>query len=227
MFTIKICGVTNVDDARAVVAAGADAIGLNFYADSPRFLPLERAQHVAASLPRKIVRVGVFVNAPAEVICGAFDMLGLDLIQLHGDESPEFLGELGERPVMRAFRMGAEGLCPAAEYLARCRELGTLPAMVLVDAHRSGQYGGTGVVADWNTLTRERELLGGIPLVLAGGLNAENVGEAIGRVYPTAVDTASGVEISPGRKDADAVIRFVAAARRAFDDINREDSAKL
>jgi phosphoribosylanthranilate isomerase len=227
MFTIKICGVTTVDDARAVAAAGADAIGINFYADSPRFVPLEQAQHVAASIPRKVVRVGVFVNAPAEAICGAYDALGLHLIQLHGGEPPEFLRELGDRPVLRAFRVGAEGLRPLAEYLAQCRELGTPPAMVLVDAHRPGQYGGTGMTADWDLLTRERGLLDGIPLVLAGGLNADNVADAIQQVYPTAVDAASGVESAPGRKDVDAVSRFVAAARRAFDAWAREDSAKL
>jgi phosphoribosylanthranilate isomerase len=227
MFTIKICGVTTADDARAVAAAGADAIGLNFYAHSPLFLPLENAQHVAASIPRKVVRVGVFVNAPAETICGAYDALGLDLIQLHGDEPPEFLGELGDRPVMRAFRIGDEGLQPAAEYLARCRELGTPPAMVLVDAHRSGQYGGTGMTADWEMLVRERGLLDGIRLVLAGGLTAGNVADAIRCVRPTAVDTASGVESAPGRKDVGAVSRFVAAARGAFDAWEREDSASL
>jgi phosphoribosylanthranilate isomerase len=216
MFAIKICGVTSVDDARAVAAAGADAIGLNFYAGSPRFLPLERAQHVAANIPANVLRVGLFVDAPAETICGAYDALGLDLIQLHGDEPPEFLAELGDRPVMRAFRVGAEGLRPVADYLGRCRELGTVPAMVLVDAFVADQRGGTGKTADWDALVAERHLLGDAKLVLAGGLTPDNVADAIRRVRPDAVDTASGVESSPGQKDHDAVRRFVAAARQAF-----------
>lgn len=223
MFTIKICGVTTVEDALAVAAAGADAIGINFYAHSPRFVPLERAQHVAAVIPRGVVRVGLFVNAPAEAICGAFDALGLDLIQLHGDEPPEFLAELGARPVMRAFRVGGEGLKPVAAYLDRCRALGTPPAMALVDAHRAGQYGGTGQIADWDALANERAMLGDVPLVLAGGLTPENVATAIYRVRPAAVDTATGVETEPGRKNPEAVGRFIAAARAAFAKVGQDD----
>jgi phosphoribosylanthranilate isomerase len=216
MFQIKICGVTTIDDAKAVAAAGADAIGLNFYAGSSRFLPLEQAQHVAAIIPPKVLKVGVFVNAPAEAICGAYDALGLDLIQLHGDEPPEFLAELGDRPVMRAFRVGPEGLQGVAAYLARCRELGTPPALVLVDAFVADQRGGTGKTADWDKLVAERHLLGDTPLVLAGGLTPDNVAEAIRRVHPAAVDTASGVESSLGKKDLAAVRRFVEAATQAF-----------
>jgi phosphoribosylanthranilate isomerase len=223
MFTVKICGITTVDDARAVAAAGADAIGLNFCGDSPRFLPLERAQHVAAVIPHGVAKVGVFVNAPAEAICGAFDALGLDLIQLHGDEPPEFLAELGRRPVMRAFRVAADGFVPVAAYLKRCRELGTEPALVLIDAHHPGIFGGTGKTIDWNAPNMDRTLLGDYPLVLAGGLTPENVVAAIYRVRPAAVDTASGVEIKPGQKDHEAVRRFASAARKAFDEISRDD----
>jgi phosphoribosylanthranilate isomerase len=222
MFTIKICGVTTVDDALAVAAAGADAIGLNFYAGSPRFLPLERAQHVAANIPAKVLRVGLFVDAPAEVICGSYDALGLDLIQLHGDEPPEFLAELGDRPVMRAFRVGSDGLQPVVDYLARCRELGASPAMVLVDAFVAGERGGTGKTADWDALVAERHLLGDVKLVLAGGLTPDNVADAIRRVRPDAVDTASGVESKPGVKDHDAVRRFVAAASAAFRELTND-----
>lgn len=223
MFTIKICGITTVDDARAAAAAGADAVGLNFYGESPRFLPLEQAQHVAAVVPKGVLKVGLFVNAPAEAICGAYDALGLGLIQLHGDEPPEFLAELGRRPVMRAFRVGADGLPPIAEYLRRCGELGTPPAMVLLDAHRAGQFGGTGTPADWDHIADERSLLGDVPLALAGGLTADNVAAAIFRVRPSAVDTASGVETRPGHKDAAAMQRFVAAARAAFEQLDRDD----
>jgi phosphoribosylanthranilate isomerase len=186
-------------------------------------LPLERAQHVAAIVPKGVLKVGLFVNAPAEAICGAYDALGLGLIQLHGDEPPEFLTELGMRPVMRAFRVGNDGLKPVADYLERCRVLGAPPALVLLDAHRDGQYGGTGTKADWDRIANERELLGDVPLVLAGGLTPDNVAQAIYRVRPAAVDTASGVETSPGNKDGDAVRRFVAAARDAFEQLGRDD----
>jgi phosphoribosylanthranilate isomerase len=223
MFTIKICGVTTVDDARAAAVAGADAIGLNFYAVSPRFLPLEQAQHVAAVIPKGVLKVGVFVNAPAEVICGAYDALGLGLIQLHGDEPPEFLGELGERPIMRAFRVGKDGLVRAAAYLARCTHLGTVPAIVLIDALHDDKFGGAGHTVDWDAVIRDREILGEYPLVLAGGLTSDNVAEAIYRVRPDAVDTASGLETSPGRKDDESMRRFVAAARGAFEEASRDD----
>src|SRR5688500_16570390 len=119
-FQIKICGLTRVEDVRAAAAAGADAIGLNFYAGSPRFVEPPQAQHLIAAAPRGMVNVGVFVNADVETICGICDALGLVLIQLHGDEPPEFLTELGNRPVMRAFRVDDRGLSPVADYLAEC-----------------------------------------------------------------------------------------------------------
>jgi phosphoribosylanthranilate isomerase len=220
MFTIKICGITNVEDARMVVESGADAVGINFYAGSPRFVPIERAMHVAAVVPKRVVKVGLFVNANVETISAACDGLGLDLVQLHGDEPPEFVAALGRRPVMRAFRVGEDGLTPVAEYLKRCRELRCVPRMVLLDAFRAGHYGGTGNVADWDRIRRERALLGEMPLVLAGGLTPDNVAAAIEAVRPAAVDAASGVESSPGHQDAGLVRRFVEAARAAFDAIN-------
>ncbi|MEX0641511.1 MAG: phosphoribosylanthranilate isomerase, partial [Pirellulales bacterium] len=142
MFTIKICGITSAADARLAVDAGADAIGINFYAASPRFVPPEQALHIAAAATG-VVRVGVFVNADAETVCGVFDGVSLDAIQLHGDEPPEFLTQLGRRPVMRAFLVGADGLRLVREYLNECRALGVLPRAVLLDAHVPGEFGGT------------------------------------------------------------------------------------
>jgi phosphoribosylanthranilate isomerase len=216
MFRVKICGITNVADAQAAVEAGADALGLNFYPRSPRFLAPEKAAEIVAAVGRRAVKVGVFVNADAREICETFDRLGLDLIQLHGDEPPEMLPELGERPVVRAVRLGPEGLRPVEEYLARCRALGVVPQAVLVDALVEGLYGGSGKTADWAALGRYPT--GGTlpPLVLAGGLTPENVAEAIRAVRPAAVDTASGVESSPGRKDPARVAAFVRAAREAL-----------
>lgn len=218
MFRIKICGVTRADDALWAVGAGADALGLNFYARSPRYVWPDDARRVVSVLPAGVVKVGLFVNAPPEEVCRTFDLLGLDLVQLHGDEPPEFLKRLGARPVMRAFRLGPEGLRPVAAYLDECRALDCLPRLVLLDAYRPGEYGGTGQTCDWATTAQYRVLPGGPPLVLAGGLTPANVAEAIRAVQPAAVDTATGVESSPGRKDPTLVAAFIRAARGALGD---------
>ena len=223
MFRIKICGITNVDDARAVVEAGADALGLNFYPKSPRYVERDQARAIVDALPKDVVKVGLFVNADADDVRRTFDDLGLDLIQLHGDEPPSFLGQLGDRPVMRAFRLDRRGLEPVGEYLEDCRRLGCPPRLVLVDAHVKGLYGGSGKTADWHALKDYPLDILFPPLVLAGGLVPGNVAEAIRTARPTAVDTASGVESSPGRKDRALVEAFVAEARAAFDEIGSSD----
>jgi len=219
VFRVKICGITNVDDALASARAGADALGLNFYPKSPRHITPEQARAIVEVLPRNVVKVGLFVNAPVDEVRDTFDRLGLNLIQLHGDEPPESLAELGDRPVMRAFRLGSEGLPPVTEYLRHCRRLGCLPRLVLIDAHVKGAYGGTGQVADWPTVKRYPVDKDDPPLVLAGGLSPSNVAEAIRAVSPAAVDTASGVESAPGKKDPAAVEAFVRAARAALAEV--------
>lgn len=222
MFRIKICGITNVDDALTAARAGADAVGLNFYPKSRRGIDAETAGRIVASLPHGISKVGLFVNADVDDVIRRFDGLGLDLIQLHGDEPPGYLAQLGGRPVMRAFRPGPDGLEPLRRYLADCRRLGCTPRMVLIDALVPGRYGGTGQVADWQLLTAYHEAAGthpSPPLVLAGGLTPGNVAEAVATVRPAAVDAASGVESSPGRKDPAAVEAFVRAARTAFESL--------
>jgi phosphoribosylanthranilate isomerase len=216
MFRIKICGITQVDDARAAARAGADAIGLNFYPESPRSVEPEAARRIVDAVPPGLVKVGLFVNASDEQVCRAYDQLSLDLVQLHGDEPPEFLPRLGERPVMRAFRVGPEGLGLVEDYLEQCRRLGCVPELVLIESRTKGRYGGTGRVADWSTVARYPRCDWHPRLVLAGGLTPENVAEAIGAVRPAAVDTASGVESSPGRKDERRVARFVRQAEEAF-----------
>ena len=213
---IKICGITNADDAAAVAAAGADAIGLNFYPKSPRHLEPEQVPPILEAVPPGVVKVGLFVNAPVEFVCQTFDQLELDLVQLHGDEPPEYLATLGDRPVIKAFRPGPEGLGPIQDYLRRCEAEGCRPRLVLIDACRPGHYGGTGQVADWSALAEYAPSPTFPPMVLAGGLTPENVAEAIRTVRPAAVDTASGVESSPGRKDPARVAAFVRAAREAF-----------
>ena len=218
MFRIKICGITTPDDARAVVQAGADAVGLNFFPGSPRFVTPTAAHQIVDTLPDTVVKVGLFVNAAVEHIREVYEVLGLDLIQLHGDEPPELIAELGQRPVMRAFRIGPEGLRPVTEYLHRCRWCECMPQLVLFDAHVPGQYGGTGATAEWAALRRYPAEVDFPPFVLAGGLTPQNVADAITAIHPSAVDTASGVETSPGRKDPAAIKAFVRAAIAAFDD---------
>jgi phosphoribosylanthranilate isomerase len=216
---VKICGITTVDDGRATAAAGANAIGLNFYPKSPRFVSWERATAIAKVLPRPVIKVGLFVDCPVSEVLQACSVVSLDLVQLHGNEPPETLAQIkaaGGPAVMKAWRLGPQGLGPLEEYLERCRQLGSLPAMVLLDACQPGQFGGTGKTADWSVARGYPSQSWYPPLMLAGGLTAENVAEAIGQVRPAAVDTASGVESAPGCKDPVLVRQFVAAARRAF-----------
>jgi phosphoribosylanthranilate isomerase len=216
MFQIKICGITSAADALMVARSGADAIGLNFYSRSPRFISHDVAGDIIGALPGGIVKVGLFVDTNVDDVCRAFDRLQLDLIQLHGEQPPEFLAQLGDRPVMRAFRLGREGLGTVTEYLDRCRTLAVMPKLVMVDSLVAGEYGGTGKIADWN-VAQQYVAQAGVPsLVLAGGLTPENVAAAIGAVGPAAVDAASGVESQPGRKDPAKVEAFVQAARAAF-----------
>jgi phosphoribosylanthranilate isomerase len=218
MFTIKICGITRPEDGRATADAGADAIGLNFYPQSPRGIDLGRARAIIGELPARLIKVGLFVNAAADEICRTYDALGLDLIQLHGDEPPELLAVLGGRPVMKAFReTGADGLGKMFDYLETCRRLGCLPRSILLDAPQTGGFGGSGKLADWSLARRFRETKGMPSFVLAGGLKADNVAEAIRATGAHAVDTASGVESEPGIKDPMALAAFVRAARLALD----------
>ncbi len=219
MFRIKVCGITKVEDARAVARAGADAVGLNFYPRSKRYITPADGQEIALALPPEVIKVGLFVNAEVDQVCEVYDRLSLDLIQLHGDEPPEYLKQLGDRSVIRAFRLGDEGLEPVQRYLSDCDRLGCMPRLTLIDAHVPGQYGGTGTTADWQALAAygpDPQVSPTPPLVLAGGLTPENVADAIRTVRPWAVDTASGVESEPGRKDPVKVEAFIWAARHAF-----------
>jgi phosphoribosylanthranilate isomerase len=215
MFQVKICGITTVEDALAAARAGADAIGLNFFANSPRCVTRDRAAEIIATLPAGITRVGVFVNA-ADEIQRLHNDLPLDLSQLHGDEPSATIADLAPRRVLRAFRCSAANVTAALEYLDRCRELGCQPAAILVDAFHPTQFGGTGQPVDIAIVSKIREHSPHLPFVLAGGLTPENVAAAIAAARPDAVDTASGVEVSPGRKDHAKMIAFVAHARAAF-----------
>lgn len=220
MFRIKICGLTNVADALAAVAAGADAIGVNFHPGSPRYVSPPIAAGICQAVAGRVVRVGVFVNSlPAEIrrIAGECP---LDAVQLHGDEPPAVLAALAGLPVVRALRIDKD-LAAAERYVHACTALKTLPRMLLADAAVPGQYGGSGKTLPWELLAIGRGQLGGLPLILAGGLHAGNVATAIVAVRPHGVDVASGVEQSPGKKSSDRMRAFVAVARQALAELGR------
>lgn len=219
MFRIKICGITNEDDARVATRAGADALGFNFYAKSKRFIEPAAAREIVAALPSTVQKIGVFVNHSAAEIRSIATAVGLDGIQLHGDEPPEIVVQLPAALwLIRAFRCGAAGLAPLKEHLDKCRTAGRVPDAVLVDADAGAEFGGTGQRADWGRVAKERGVLDGVPLILAGGLTPANVAAAIAAVRPDGVDVASGVERGPGLKDERLVTAFIAAAKRAFDE---------
>ena len=218
MFRIKICGITRPEDARTAVEAGADAIGLNFYEQSKRYLPPEQRQDLKGIDGG--LRVGVFVNAKTEELLDLANQCQLQAVQFHGDEPPADLATMpNSQLVIRARRMDASDLAAIAEDIALCKEAGRLPDAVLVDAFTPGSYGGTGETVNWAGLADYRNSLGEVPLILAGGLTPENVAEAIRTVQPHGVDTASGVEISPGVKCPDKMRSFIESARMAFQSI--------
>ena len=203
---VKVCGITSSDDAAVAVDAGADAIGLVFWPRSPRAVSPERAATIARELPEVVLRVGVFVDASADEMRRVAESVGLDVLQLHGEEPPEALARL-PRPVLKAVRVG-RGFSPDEAM----RYVGTA-AGILLDTRLPGQRGGTGVPFDWSLVAG---LARRVPfLMLAGGLGPDNVADAIRAVRPHAVDVSSGVEGLPGHKDPRKIRAFVAAARTA------------
>jgi phosphoribosylanthranilate isomerase len=202
---IKICGITNTEDAGVAVAAGADALGFVMYRKSPRWVEPTVARSIIAGLPPFVFPVGVFVNEEAERVRALMDECGFALAQLHGDESALYCQNLG-RPALKALRLKDRGTFLAlAEFQGRANVRG-----VLIDAFSDQAYGGTGQTVDW-TLAQEAARL--IPIILAGGLTPTNVAEAIAQVRPYGVDVSSGVEQSPGKKDPNKVKAFIQAAR--------------
>ena len=217
MFQIKICGITSASDATTAAAAGADAVGLNFYRQSPRHVTAEGAAAVVTQLDPTIAKVGVFVDAAPSQIIALWRGLSLDFVQLHGHESPQSLVELPEAMrLIRVYRWGPSRAEQIAQDLEACHQQGRLPAAVLIDAYDPHALGGTGKQVNWSELAGARSWLLGRPLVLAGGLTPDNVADAIVTVQPAAVDTASGVEHSPRRKDGSGIERFVMAARAGW-----------
>jgi phosphoribosylanthranilate isomerase len=211
---IKICGIRDTQTAQAVASAGADAIGLNFYAQSPRVVDPEMAGEIVAALDGAAEPVGVFVNHSVAEVRTICRQCGLRTIQLHGDEPAEQVTDLSrDYRIIRAFRVGAEGLQSARLYLDTCQRLEAMPWACLVDASVPGKFGGTGQTAPWETLAREYKSAEWPPLILAGGLRPDNVSQAIATVGPWGVDVAGGVESKVASKDVALVRQFVLNAR--------------
>jgi len=204
---VKICGITNIEDALVAAEAGADALGFIFYEQSPRFIPVSAATAIVRALPPHVVKVGVFVNAPEESVLEAITNCGLNLLQFHGNESPEYCLQFGLMS-MKAFQI---------------RDQGSLSALTayntdawLLDTYSPTQLGGTGQTFNWELAVQAQQH--GKPIFLAGGLTAENVGHAVDHVRPYAVDVSSGVETTPGRKDHGKVRQFIRNAKGVSDE---------
>ena len=201
---IKICGITNLDDALAAVDAGAHALGFMFYEPSPRQVSLAAAAKIIEQLPPFVARVGVFVDASAEFVRQAVAECALDTLQFHGQETPEFCAGHALRTI-KAFRIqDADSLNPLSLFKT---------SAWLLDSFVPGKLGGTGAKFNWDLAVAAKKL--GQPIILAGGLTPENIEQAVKHVRPYAVDVSSGVELKPGKKDAQKLRIFIAAAQGA------------
>jgi len=191
MVKIKICGITNIEDAQNAVSFGADFIGFIF-ADSPRNIKLEEARSIIEKIKGDVLKVGVFVNETLRNVISIAEYCSLDLIQLHGNEDPKYCSQLKDRQLIKAFRIKDDAslaLIPRYKDVFAC----------LLDTFSNQTYGGTGMVFDWNLAIKAKEF--GKPIILSGGLGLSNIKEAIKAVRPYGVDISSSIETKPGKKD--------------------------
>jgi phosphoribosylanthranilate isomerase len=204
---VKFCGITNLDDAAEAVRLGAWAIGLIYYAESPRVVEGAEAVRIGAAFKRKCELVGVFVNPELDQVAKAVEDAGLTMVQLNGEEGPSFCGEVARKTgvkVIKAVHVSSAADIHAAETFRT--------DFHLFDRGTQGLWGGTGESFDWGLLGERRSQ---VPAIVAGGLRPDNVAEAISVTHPYAVDVASGVEAEPGRKDHAAMMAFFEAAQAA------------
>jgi phosphoribosylanthranilate isomerase len=217
---IKVCGIRDTETAVRLAELDVNAVGLNFYSKSSRVVTIEAAVAISRILPKRVERVGVFVNHSVDEIQKIAVECDLDVLQLHGDEPASLLIELQRRMphkrLIRAWRMGEAGLNDLESLLEVCRRARCDLAGCLVDAHVSGVYGGSGKTVSWQRLFHEYDRDRWPPLILAGGLTPTNIASAIVAIQPWGVDVASGVESSAGVKDLTLVQQFVANARHAM-----------
>ena len=201
---VKICGITRLEDALTAIAAGADALGFVFYPPSPRSVESTVAEAIIKQLPPFVSTVALFVNESPEQVRAVLEQTGIDLLQFHGDESPEYCNQF-ERPYFKALRMS-----PDIDVVAETKRFASARA-VLLDAYRAGVPGGTGEAFDWDRIPADLSK----PLILAGGLDQHNVKQAINQVKPYAVDVSGGVEAAKGLKDSAKIISFMNEVSRA------------
>jgi phosphoribosylanthranilate isomerase len=216
MFRIKICGLKTEADVNAALASNTEAVGFNFYAPSVRYVAPNVAKMLAMQLPAQFTKIGLFVNESVENILSIMHHCQFNWVQLHGDEPPELLSQLHPFPIIRAFRLRAENITQVIQYLQTCEALSCFPQAVLLDAYHPQQYGGTGERVSAELFQQVRSAFPRVPLILAGGLNPDNVAQAIHSLQPDGVDTASGVESTPGVKDVVKSCAFVTSAQEAF-----------
>ena len=200
MVKIKICGFTNAENAQQAALTGIDAIGLNFYAKSPRHVNIDSAREIVAALPPFVNKVGLFVNANPSLIDEVLCEVALDTLQFHGDESPSDCAQY-EMPFIKAIRVS-----PEVDLIKTANEYSQAGALLL-DTYQSDFYGGSGKSFDWSLAKIELDL----PIILAGGLTPDNVSAAIDIVQPYAVDVSSGVESAKGFKDIDKIRAFISS----------------
>lgn len=204
---IKICGITRKEDALVALALGVDAIGLVFYAASPRAVTLLQAKEIARVAGPFVSVTGLFVNADASVVNEVLEQVPLQVLQFHGEESAEFCAQF-HRPWIKALRVS-----PDINLMHSLQAFRDATA-ILLDTYKPGVQGGTGDVFDWNLVTREKlSAVTDLPIILAGGLSASNVSKAVSMVHPYGVDVSGGVESEPGQKDAQKMTEFVNAVR--------------
>jgi len=208
MTKVKICGVTHPEDALLAAELGAWAVGAIFYPESPRACDPAAGEEIGAALKRKAELVGVFVNAPLDEVARLADLCGITILQLHGDEGAAYCREAARRTGCRVMKAARVKDAAAVRRLEAYREAD----LHLLDTHAEGLHGGTGQTFDWELARHHRSR---IPVVLSGGIDPENVGDAIAAVHPFAVDSASGTEAEPGRKDPAKVEALIAAVRAA------------
>jgi phosphoribosylanthranilate isomerase len=207
MTRVKICGITNLEDALLSAKFGADALGFNFYKPSPRYIAPPKAREIVEQLPPEILKIGVFVNESLEKICEIAAIVKLDAIQLHGEETPEFVLEIKAKTnleIIKAFRVSPE--------FKPENVLQYEVDAILLDAYSPQEHGGTGETFDWEIARKVQEIFP--KMYLAGGLSAENIGQAIENVKPFAVDACSCLEREKGKKEPIKVNRFISLCKR-------------